>query len=156
MFEVTLRQEPPLRLAGLRHVGPYQGIGAVFDRLMAWAGPRGLVGPETRFIGLYHDDPGSVPAAALRADACLTVPEAVAAEGEVTIHALPATRIAALRFRGPYAELEAAYAWLYGTWLPGSGEEPGELPAMEDYLNDCRTLPPAEWLTDVMIPLRPR
>jgi AraC family transcriptional regulator len=25
---------------------------------------------------------------------------------------------------------------------------------MEEYLNDCRTLPPAEWLTDVLLPLR--
>ena len=45
---------------------------------------------------------------------------------------------------------------LYGTWLPGSGEEPADAPAMEDYLNDCRTLPPAAWLTEILLPLTPR
>jgi AraC family transcriptional regulator len=153
VFEVTIREEKPLRLAGIRHIGPFDGVLAAFDRLMAWAGPRGLIGPGTRRIGLFHDDPGSVPASALCSDACLTVPDGVAGEGEVAIREIPAGRFAVLRFRGPYAELEGAYAWLYGTWLPESGEEPEDLPAMEDYLNDCRTLPPSEWLTEVMIPL---
>jgi AraC family transcriptional regulator len=61
-----------------------------------------------------------------------------------------------LVFRGPYAELERAYSWLYRDWLPASGEEPADQPAREDYLNDPKTTPPAEWLTAVMLPLRER
>lgn len=156
MHPIEIRNLPPLRLAALRHVGPYDGVGAAFDRLMAWAGARGLIGPETRFLGLYHDDPVSVPAHALRADAALTVPEGAAVEGELRLVEVPALRVAALRFKGPYAELEGAYTWLYRDWLPGSGEEPADHPMMEEYLNDCRSLPPAEWLTDVLMPLRVR
>jgi AraC family transcriptional regulator len=156
MFEVTIRTEPALHLAALAHRGPYGRIGTVFDRLMAWAGARRLIGPETRFIGLYRDDPVSVPEAALRSDACLTVPQGVEASEGVRLLDLPPTRCAVLVFKGPYAELESAYSWLYRTWLPASGEEPADQPAREDYLNDCRTLPPAEWLTAVMLPLTPR
>jgi AraC family transcriptional regulator len=156
MHAVTIRAEPALRLAVIPHRGAYTGIGAAFDRLMTWAGARGLIGPATRFIGLYHDDPGSVAEADLRAEAGVTVPPDIAGEGEVTIRAVPALRVAVLRFQGPYAELEGAYAWLYGTWLPASGEEPADAPAMEDYLNDCRSLPPAEWLTEILLPLKPR
>ncbi len=156
MFEVTIRAEPALRLAALPHRGPYGRIGTVFDRLMAWAAARRLIGPETRFLGLYHDDPVSVPEAALRSDACLTVPDGVEASEGVRRLDLPPTRCAVLVFKGPYAELENAYSWLYRTWLPVSGEEPADQPAREDYLNDCRALPPAEWLTAVMLPLKPR
>lgn len=156
MHAVTIREEPAMRLAVIAHRGAYTGIGAAFDRLMPWAGARGLIGPATRFIGLYFDDPGSVAEAALRSEAGLTVPPGTEGEGEVGIRDIPARRVACLRFQGPYAELEGAYAWLYGSWLPASGEEPADAPAMEDYLNDCRTLPPAEWLTEVMLPLRPR
>jgi AraC family transcriptional regulator len=128
----------------------------VFDRLMAWAGARGLIGPDTRFIGLYHDDPTSVAEQDLRSDACVTVPGDVAADDGVRIIDLPPTRVAALTFKGPYAELESAYSWLYREWLPTSGEEPDDQPCREDYLNDCRTLPPSEWLTMVMMPLKAR
>jgi AraC family transcriptional regulator len=117
---------------------------------------RNLVDEATRFIALYHDDPQSVPDADLRSEAGMTVPADVTDSEGVTIRDLPASRVAVLRFKGPYAELEAAYTWLYREWLPASGEEPDNQPPREDYLNDPKALPPSEWLTDVMIPLRPK
>jgi len=156
VFDVTIHEEPALHLAALPHRGAYNGIGTVFDRLMAWAGARQLIGPETRFLGLYHDDPVSVPAAALRSEAALTVPPGTEASEGVHLLDLPATRVAVLLFKGPYAELEPAYTWLYRDWLPQSGEEPDDQPSREDYLNDCRALPPSEWLTAIMLPLKPR
>jgi AraC family transcriptional regulator len=156
MFQIEIRPLGPLRLAAMRHTGPFDGIGAVFDRLMVWGTGRGLVDEATRFVALYPDDPRTVPAAALRSDAGFTVRPEVTGEGEVRIVEVPRfARVAVLRFKGPYAELERAYDWLYGAWLPGSGEEPADAPVMEEYLNDCRTLPPAEWLTEVMLPLKP-
>lgn len=156
MFDVTIREEPAMRLATLPHRGPYGAIGTVFDRLMAWAGARGLVGDDSRFIALYHDDPVSVPEKDLRSEAGITVPPGVEASEGVTIQDLPPTRVAVLVFKGPYAELEGAYSWIYRDWLPASGEEPADQPCREDYLNDCRTLPPSEWLTAIMVPLKER
>jgi AraC family transcriptional regulator len=155
MFPVEIRPFPALRLAALRHAGPFDGMGATFDRLMVWGAGRGLLGPDTRFVALYPDDPRTVPAAQLRSDAGFTVGPGVTPEGEVRLLEVPAfARVAALRFQGPYAELEPVYDWFYGTWLPASGEEPADAPVMEEYLNDCRALPPAEWLTDILLPLR--
>ena len=51
MFTVEIRDSAPMRLAVLRHLGVFEGIGAAFDRLMAWGGGRGLIGAETRFVG---------------------------------------------------------------------------------------------------------
>ncbi len=156
MHSIRITEQPAMTLAVLDHRGPYDLIGPVFDRLMAWAGARGLINDGSRFIGLYWDDPKSVPDAELRSAAGITVPPGTALSDGVRLVQMPATRCAALRFQGPYAELEATYDWLYGTWLPASGEEPADHPMMEDYLNDCRSLPPAEWLTDVLMPLRAR
>ena len=55
---------------------------------------------------------------------------------------------------GPYAELDRAYTWLFGDWLPESGEEAADAPAVEEYLNDPRTVSPAELRTDIWLPLR--
>lgn len=153
MHNVTFTDFPALRLAAIRHVGPFIGIGAAFDRVQAWGAARGLITPATRFLAVYHDDPNSVPAGQCRADAGFSVGPDVAAEGEVRIIDVPASRAAVLRFKGPYAEIEAAYEWMYGTWLPQSGQEPANLPGLEEYLNDPRTTPPAELLTDIIMPL---
>ncbi|MFC7476575.1 GyrI-like domain-containing protein [Dankookia sp. GCM10030260] len=69
---------------------------------------------------------------------------------------MPALRVAVLRVRGPHAKPEDAWAWLYHDWLPGSGEEPADHPPVEDYPNDCRSLPPAERLTEIILPLEAR
>jgi AraC family transcriptional regulator len=154
MSDVTIIDWPAMSLATLEHRGAYDHIGQVFDRLMAWAGGQGLIRPESLFLGLYYSDPKTVPAAELRSAAAITVPaDTKPGPGMGLLH-LPAMRVARLRFQGPYAELEPVYGRLYGEWLPASGEEPAEYPAMENYLNDCRSLPPSEWLTDVMLPLR--
>lgn len=153
MHHVTFTDFPSLRLAAIRHVGQFIGIGAAFDRVQAWGAARGLIGPATRFIAVYHDDPKSVPPGQCRADAGFTVDAHVTAEGEVRIIDVPATRAAVLRFKGPYAEIEGAYEWMYGTWLPQSGQEPANLPGLEEYLNDPRSTPPAELLTDIIMPL---
>jgi AraC family transcriptional regulator len=154
MTTISIRDLPALRLAAIDHHGPYMQIGEVFQRLEIWAQGRGIIGPGTRWFGIYHDDPKSVPAAALRSQACLTLPEGAAVNGAVRLLELPPCRVAALRFQGPYAELESAYAALYSAWLPESGEEPADAPCIEEYLNDARSTPPGELLTDVMMPLK--
>jgi AraC family transcriptional regulator len=156
MFEVRITEAPALHLAALPHRRPYTGIGASFGRLQAWAAARGLDGPGARWIGLYLDDPASVPAAQLRSEAGVSVgPDVEGSEG-VRILDLPAERVAVLVFRGPYAELERAYGWLYRDWLPGSGEEPADAPVREEYLNDPKTTPPSGLLTQIQLPLKAR
>lgn len=153
MDEITIRELSPVRVAALAHRGPYMGIGAAFERLAAWAGPRGLLEPGARSFGLYYDDPESVPADRLRSDACIAVGPEVRGEGEIRILEIAGGTHAVLRHQGPYAELEQAYRRLYRDWLPASGRLPADRPVFEEYLNDCKALPPSEWLTDLCLPL---
>lgn len=155
MQDPVIETMPPLRLAAIPHAGAYDKIGGAFDRLYAWAGPRGLIGPQTRSIGVYLDDPESVPAAKLRSYAGMSVDASFVAEGEIEIVEIPGGEVACLVHMGPYAELEPVYRALYKGWLPTSGREPADAPSFEEYLNDPRTLPPTEWLTKVCVPLRP-
>lgn len=156
MNDIIIVETPAMHLAALPHRGSFDAMGAVFDRLSAWAAARGLIHEGTRFIGIYPDDPHSVPEAELRSQAALTVPPGTPLDPGMEVVELPALRCARLRYQGPYAELEAVYDRLYGEWLPQSGEEAGGFPVFEEYLNDCRTLPPSEWLTDILLPLKPR
>jgi AraC family transcriptional regulator len=156
MYDVGIRHVQPVRLAALRHTGDYMEIGTTFERLFAWAVGRGLIGPQTRSIGVYYDDPDAVPVASLRADAGISVGADVAVDGDAPILEMPGGRHAVLHHQGPYAELHKAYRWLYRAWLPRSGEQCADRPCFEEYLNNPRTLPPEEWLTDICLPLAER
>ena len=153
---VRFERLPAIRAAFMRHVGPYSGVGPTFDRLLVWAGGRGLLAdPETLVFGLSLDDPDVTAPERLRYDACVAVPASVAAKGELGIHDISACEYAAVTFRGPYEELDAVYRWLCGAWPPRSGREVAAAPCLEFYRNDPKTAPPAELVTDVFLPLEP-
>ncbi|RPE81930.1 AraC family transcriptional regulator [Vulcaniibacterium tengchongense] len=152
MYEVRIEQRAPVAVAALAHRGPYHAIGAAFGKLGAWAAGRGV--PEGRSFGLYYDDPESVAPAELRAEACVEVAADVPLDGGVRRLEIAGGRYAVLVHVGPYAELDRPYKWLFGEWLPDSGEEAADAPVVEEYLNDCRMLPPSQWRTAICLPLR--
>jgi AraC family transcriptional regulator len=154
IYEAEIRQQAPIRVAALAHRGAYANIGSTFERLLALAGGQALLGPGARTFGIYYDDPAAIPAGALRADACLAIPDGRVPEGELQVREIRGGRYAVVRYTGPYAELERPYKWLYGVWLAQSGEEPDDAPSVEEYLNDARAVPPTELLTEIWLPLR--
>jgi AraC family transcriptional regulator len=154
IYEATIRNIAEIQVAALAHRGPYMNIGATFERLMAMAGGQGLVRSEPRTFGIYYDDPGVVSVGALRADACLAIPDGAVPTGELQRQSIRGGRYAVVLYVGPYAELERPYRWLYGTWLAESGEELDNAPAVEAYLNDAREVPPTKLKTEIWLPLR--
>jgi AraC family transcriptional regulator len=86
----------------------------------------------------------------------LTVPPQTRGEGDYRSIDLPGGRHAVLHYRGPYSDMNGAWRWLYGDWLPRSGEEVADRPAFDAYLNDPRAVPPAQLRTDLCLPLAAR
>lgn len=155
MYDVAIKDAEARRLVAVSHRGPYLGIGRAFEKLGATAGPRGLINGSSQMVGVYHDDPSEVPEAELRSDAGFTIGPDARIDGD-DLHEvrIAGGRSAVLRHRGPYSELETAYRWLFGEWLPNSGEEAGDAPAYEVYVNDPRSTKPADLLTDIHLPLK--
>lgn len=156
MHQVRFETSAATRLLSYPHSGSYMNIGNAFEKLSGWAGIRGLFNQDTRMMGVYFDDPENVPEAELRSLAGITVAdtELPTLDQPIQLYELPACECAVLRFKGPYADMQAAYRWFYGQWLPDSGREPEDLPPFEVYLNDARTVAPTELLTDIYIPIK--
>jgi AraC family transcriptional regulator len=154
MYRVEGIVLPKLRVAAIQHRGDYQLTSKAFERLMTIATITGLLTQITRTIGIYHDDPASVPQNELRSTACITVPEEWVPSGELTEAYIESGRYARIIHTGPYTELKTAYDWLYQTWLPGTSEEPRDLPCLEEYLNDPRHVSAKHLTTAVMMPLQ--
>lgn len=146
-YPVRVEERPERRLAVAEHRGSYMGIGRAFARVVDRMGLR------KPMVAIYEDDPDAVPEAALRAVAGAVVgPEAEVPE-DLETRVVPAGRYAVMRYTGPYSSMHAAYLWLYGQWLPTSGHEPRNHPVVEEYLTDPATTPPAQAVTDILLPL---
>lgn len=153
MYDVTIKRLPAITMATVAHVGSYMEISQAFDRLFGWLASKGLIGPDVRSFAIFYDDPSTVAAARLRSRAGAVMTRDFAAEPPVERTAVEGGEYAVLRHRGPYADMKAAYDWLYGQWLPGSGREPGRGPNLEEYLNSPRDTQPADLLSDIYLPL---
>jgi AraC family transcriptional regulator len=152
-MEVRIERIEPMRVAFMRHVGPYLEVGALWGKLMSWAAPRGLLGPQATLIGIGHDDPHVTPADKLRYDACLVVDRHFQPEGDVGVQEIAGGDYAVTRHRGPYEKLGETYARLCGEWLPASGREPRSAPPFEIYRNTPTDTAPADLITDIYMPL---
>ena len=155
MPEVTIKTIDAIELITLPHRGAYNTIGKTFEKLSLKAGMTNLLGPESRMFAIYYDDPETVAEDDLRSAAAFTPGNAAQPAGDdfepVTI---TGGRHAVLVHKGPYFDLAKSYQWLFGTWLPDSGEEADDRPCFETYLNDPGQTAPPDLLTEIHLPLR--
>lgn len=134
-MEVKVKRVLPMRVAFVRHTGPYPECSVAWEKLLSWAGPRGLLGAGIRFIGICHDDPEVTPPEKVRFDACITLDDDFKGEGDVGVQTIVAGEYAMTTHVGPYNNLGQTYAVLCGQWLPRSGYELRSAPGFEEYLN---------------------
>ena len=153
-MDVTIKQLPALRVAAVRHVGPYDQIAEAFGKLGEIAQQHGLF-PESdeTLVALYYDDPQTTPAAKLRSDAGIIVGEGPALPGGLSEQRLPAGSYASTIFVGPYDQLPDAWRRLMSEWLPQSGHRPAASASYELYLNNPHTAKPEDLRTELRIPL---
>lgn len=154
VYPIEIRDEPARRLAALEHRGPYLEIGKTFEKISTIFTTRNLWPNATGMAGLYYDDPTAVAEAELSSHAGVAVTDQMDIPDDLVEVQAPAGKMAVMHYKGPYAGLKAAYDHLYGVWLPQSGEEPRDGPAMEVYLNSPMDTAPEELLTDVAVPLK--
>lgn len=154
IMTIEVRDLPPLRIAAIEHAGPYAEIGRSFQRLAAWAGPRGMLGSTSYGVAGYPEgDHCNAPPPGRHVLVGLTVGPAIAGSDGVAIHDIPGGKHAVALHKGPYAELPRTYDALFA-WLTASGEEPADAPLFEVNLNNPSNTPPAELITEICLPLK--
>jgi AraC family transcriptional regulator len=148
-MEVTIVQQPDLRIAGIRHIGPYMEIGREFGRLGGL-----LKGPPpagSQMIAVYHDDPEVTPADQLRADAAISLPgHTHAIDGLIEQH-VPAGRYAKAVHKGGYEGLPDAWKSVK-EWAAKNGHKMAH-PGYEIYVNNPMTTEKPELLTEIYMRL---
>lgn len=157
--QVEVREEPAFTIAYVRHAGPYQGdaelFGSLFGRLMKWASPRGVVGPETKMVTIYHDDPGVTDADKLRISVGVSVPQSTKVDGEVGKMTLAGGTYAFAKFELDVEQYGEAWDAVFSGWLPESGYQPADGVCYEQYHNDANEHPEHKCIVSICVPVKP-
>jgi AraC family transcriptional regulator len=157
--QVEVKEVPAFTLAYVRHTGPYAGdselFGRLFGKIMAWAGPRGLLGPETKVVSVYHDNPGLTEADKLRVSVGVSVPDDTAVDGEIGKMTIPGGTWAIAGFELAVDEYAAAWDAVFSGWLPDSGYQPTDGACYEQYLNDPEQHPEHKCIVNICVPVKP-
>ncbi len=154
LVKTEIKSMPSFHLAYLECLHGYnEKIGKFFDRLCRWAGPRGLLTDDARFIGIAPYDPKAAASDKCRHYACMTVPAYIVSEEEIGVADIPAARCVVARFEGVQGEIAYAYDELFGKFIPENGYQPADLPAYEIYYNDPQNASGKEFTLDLCVPV---
>ena len=152
MFDVDIQTTPDKRLAALAHRGDYAEGSVAYQKVATIMSAGGHWPKTLGMAGVYYDNPDVTPTEDLRSHAGVLWEGQTVPDGLEEVK-LDGGRYAVLHFKGSYAGLGEAYGYLYGPWLASSQESLRDAPSYEHYLNDPTNTAPAEWLTDIYMPL---
>ena len=154
---IEIKQLPDMTVAYVRHIGPYKGNEELFrglwQKLMIWAGPRGLMAqPDLKSLAIYHDDPNITDDMKLRTSICITVPEETKVDGEVGKMKVEGGQYVVARFVVQTHQFAEAWNWVYASWFPASGYQPDDKPCFELYSEEPKD---GKFTVDICVPVKP-
>jgi AraC family transcriptional regulator len=155
-MKVEIKNIDKMRVAFVRHVGPYDQVGKAWDRLCMYLGKAGCLGAGSQFVGICYDDPDVTAPEKIRYDACVTVDEDFEPEGDIAVQTIGGGEYAVTTHFGSYNKLGQTYTKLFRQWLLQSDRELRSQPCLEFYLNDPESTEPEDLLTDICVPLMPK
>lgn len=135
-------------------IGMYQNSAAqAWEKVCGYAAPKGLMGPNTEFIGISLDDPNVTATDKLRYQACLTVEKALDADGAIGSKVIAGGKYAVFTHKGSYNNFQSIYNYIFGEWMQNSDQQVKDEMAFEKYLNSPDQVPEEELLTEIWVPL---
>ncbi len=153
--DVTIRDVAPTPVAIMEHRGDPATVGATIQRFIAWRKATGLSPKTSPTFNVFHSDPRTTPPAEYRMDLCAGTDRPIEAHGErIEAGTIPGGRCAVLRVVGNTDNLEPAALYLYGDWLPASGEEARDFPLYCQRVTFFPEVPEHEAIAELFLPLK--
>lgn len=153
-MKAEVKQVPKIRVAYVRHVGPYAEADSAWNKLLACKVLR--FDADTKLLGVCYDDPEITEPAKIRYDACVTVANdfQVPVGSGIEIKEIGGGKYVTTTHLGPYATLYQTYRTLVGKWIPQNGFECRAEPPFEIYVNNPQETSPEELITQIYIAVK--
>ena len=139
-LDVVVRQRPEIRMAYVRVRGPFDGSALEdgYTALRSWMDAQSIDWRSRHLYGVSWDNYDTTPLDQVVFDLGFSVPATIGpgpdgAGGIGGIHSFPTVRAAEVHSRGPMLRIAQAWDLLYLGWLPESGYEPADLPAVKRF-----------------------
>ena len=135
-------------------MGNYLGNAKVFkgliEKLYGWAGPKGLITPDSTLLSSYQDDPRTTPPDELKLEVCMIIKDDVEVEGQIKKKKLPGGKYVVLRAELAGVE-EYGSAWnKVVEWMKENNVEIDmSRPSYEIYLNNQEEHPEKHHIVDI-------
>jgi effector-binding domain-containing protein len=155
MIEISIVDEKPQLVAGMRRKGHYKEIAKMLPSLFEYALKQGAIiaGPPQY---LWHENSIEEAQKAEEAgnadiEVCVPIAARITENDEIKCYIIPGAKVAQIVHKGPYEACMPAYERLFA-WL---GENGFKLtgPIREAYLNDPREVAAEDILTIIHAPI---
>jgi AraC family transcriptional regulator len=152
---VAIVDFPTTAVAAARHRGDPNHIGDAIRSMISWRKENRLPPKVSATFNILYDDPATTPAEEFRFDVCCAALHPVAPNSQgVLAQTIEGGRCAVLRQVGSDDLLGAAVHYLYGEWLPQSGEEARDYPLFVQRVRFFPDVPENEAVVDIFLPLK--
>jgi AraC family transcriptional regulator len=154
-MKVITKKIKPMRVAYLRHVGPYEDTRKTWLDLFARLSVDKQTSKRSAHIGIGHDNPSVTPASELRYDACITVNGNYKPKKPVKLQTIDGGDYAVVK-NCPVGKIKDAYQYLFSKWLVRSSRELRPAPSFIVFVDTFKGVARGKWRVDVYVPLQPK
>ena len=155
MDEITIVEEKPQLVAGMRWMGHYKDIAKMVPALFEYVRSRGAIiaGPPLCILHEMSMEEAKIADEAGNADieVCVPIGERIPENDEIKCYDLSGGKMAKIIHKGPYEASGPVYKRLFA-WMEENGHKIAG-PIREASLNDPRAVPPEEILTAIYAPI---
>ena len=148
-----VKKTPRLDLAYLSHKGKIEAIGSVYNKLIKWATPKGLINEQTRMVTIYHDSPKITDPNNLRMSACLVLNDPIELDGEVDLRILSPTKCIVSKLEITPFEFQQAWESSFAFMIE-NGYKKSDVDPFEIYYNNAAEHPENKFIVDLCIPIK--
>lgn len=141
-----------LQLATISHKGKMEEISSVYDRLIKWAVPKGLINKQTKMVTIYHDSPKITNPNNLRLSACIVLNTPIKPTGEVNSRTIETTKCIVSRFEITPYQFKQAWESNF-VWMIENGYKKSMLDPFDIYYNNAAEHPENKFIVDLCIPV---
>ncbi|MEO9569754.1 MAG: helix-turn-helix domain-containing protein [Polaribacter sp.] len=147
-----IKTNPRLDLAAISHKGRIEAIGSIYNKLVKWATPKGLINEQTRMVTIYHDSPKITNPNNIRMSASIVLNDPIELDGEVNLKILSPTKCIVSRLE--IAPFEFQQAWESSfAFMVENGYKKSEVDPFEIYYNNAAEHPENKFIVDLCIPI---
>ena len=151
-INTEVKQIEKLELAYISHKGKMEAIANVYERIVKWGTPKGLINDETRMLTIYHDSPKIKDPNNLSMSACIILNNPMKVDGAVNLRTIEPTKCIISRFEITPDTFQKAWESNFD-WMIQNGYKKSRIDPFEIYYNNAQEHSENKFIVDLCIPV---